>query len=85
MAIVAQKNSKTIPIVVAVLVVIIILALGYYVFKTLRTKNAATNNGVAIDTAALNDTGLKYIQYQPGDAPTPDSTQVGREDPFAPY
>lgn len=86
MAIAAQKNSKTLPIIIAVLVVLVVLALGWFVYKTLSTNNdIAVNNGAALDTSQLKSQKLQYVQYAPANAPQPSDAEVGRDDPFSAY
>lgn len=81
----AQKKSKILPIVVVALIVLVVLGLGYYVFTTLRSNNETPTTGTALDTTQLGASGLKYVQYLPATAPEPSTTDVGRQDPFAPY
>lgn len=86
MAIAAQRNSKTLPIIIAVIAVLVILGLGYFVYTTLTdNKNEATPSGTSLDTSSLEGQRLQYVQYVAGEAPVPSSAEVGREDPYAPY
>lgn len=86
MAIAAQKNSKTIPIVIAVLVVVVLVALGYFVYRTLSSNNNTEGpTGASLDTSQLNSQQLQYVQYTPATAPVPSDSDVGRSDPFSPY
>jgi flagellar basal body-associated protein FliL len=85
MALAVRKNSKAIPVVIAVLAVLIVAGLGYFVFTTLNNEKTPTTSATALDTTPLENQKLKYVQYVPGTAPIPSNTDVGRADPYSPY
>lgn len=80
-----QSKSKTVPIIITILGLIVVGALGYLVYTTLFVNPDNNPQGRSLNTAALKADDLKLMQYDSAHAPTVTDAEVGRDNPFAPF
>ena len=80
------KSTKTTPIIVVV-VVLILLALGGYSVYVILSEDTPdpVASGESLNVEVLESDALRLIQYDAGEAPAVANSDIGRQDPFAPF